>query len=258
MERVTDTDAEQERLKEHLLQPWIDQVIEGDCLPVMREMPSQSVPLIITAPPLRMKPRAGGGRSRWPTPSEYWAWQAECLQEMHRLLTQDGAIYYSHLPQTLEGRAHRADQAMRDLPLRQVIIWTTGNTPSQQRAPHEAYAGKHETIYLIAKNYHRLTDEAHALGDYWYIPQTGFDPEHPRAFPKFLPQQIIEAEAGAEVVLDPFAGVGTTACVAKSMGRRWIAIEQNTRYCMTARRRLDETRRRTAPTKNQTEADSSK
>jgi DNA modification methylase len=43
-----------------------------------------------------------------------------------------------------------------------------------------------------------------------------------------------------QVVLDPFLGSGTTAVVARSLGRRYIGIERSPRYFAMARQRLGE------------------
>lgn len=54
---------------------------------------------------------------------------------------------------------------------------------------------------------------------------------HPARFPATLPQFFIKMlTAPGDTVLDPFAGSNTTGCVAESLGRRWIAIEQNQQY----------------------------
>ena len=47
---------------------------------------------------------------------------------------------------------------------------------------------------------------------------------------------------GAQVILDPFLGSGTTAAAAKMEGRDYIGIEKSRRYCAIARRRLELTR----------------
>jgi site-specific DNA-methyltransferase (cytosine-N4-specific) len=54
---------------------------------------------------------------------------------------------------------------------------------------------------------------------------------HPARFPAALPTFFINflTERG-DKVLDPFAGSNTTGQVAESMGRRWIAVEQNRQY----------------------------
>jgi site-specific DNA-methyltransferase (adenine-specific) len=41
------------------------------------------------------------------------------------------------------------------------------------------------------------------------------------------------------VVLDPFAGSGSTLAAARAIGRAWLGIEMDERHAMTAQRRLD-------------------
>jgi modification methylase len=69
--------------------------------------------------------------------------------------------------------------------------------------------------------------------------------DHPAPFPKKLPARLMRlytyGAAGGfpgEIVLDPFAGTGTTCAVAKHMGRRFIAIDVNERYVNIARERV--------------------
>jgi modification methylase len=68
---------------------------------------------------------------------------------------------------------------------------------------------------------------------------------HPAPFPEKLPGRLIRLYTyGAtdgfegEVVLDPFAGLGTTCMVAKRMGRRWIGIDISQRYLDFASQRI--------------------
>ena len=41
------------------------------------------------------------------------------------------------------------------------------------------------------------------------------------------------------MVLDPFAGSGSTAVTAKKLGRHYIGVEQNPQYCVWAELRLE-------------------
>ena len=65
------------------------------------------------------------------------------------------------------------------------------------------------------------------------------DPVHPTVKPVGLLMRLIgwSTDVG-EVVLDPFAGSGTTLAAAKQMGRRAIGIELEERYCEIAANRL--------------------
>ncbi len=64
---------------------------------------------------------------------------------------------------------------------------------------------------------------------------------HPAVYPEFLVQELLNltTEPG-DVVLDPFIGSGTTAVVAKRMGRQYIGFEIHPDYCEIARRRVSE------------------
>lgn len=69
--------------------------------------------------------------------------------------------------------------------------------------------------------------------------------DHPAPFPEKLPARLIRlytysafGASPGEVVLDPFAGTGTTCAVAKRMGRRWIGIDVVPTYVEFARDRV--------------------
>ena len=62
---------------------------------------------------------------------------------------------------------------------------------------------------------------------------------HPCAFPEALARDhILSWSNEGDIVLDPFSGSGTTAKMAKHMGRRFIGVEINEEYCEIARTRL--------------------
>ncbi len=64
---------------------------------------------------------------------------------------------------------------------------------------------------------------------------------HPAPFPIELPHRCIQLFTyHGEVVLDPFAGSGTTCLAAKQDGRHFVGYEINTDYCQLAAARLAE------------------
>jgi hypothetical protein len=64
---------------------------------------------------------------------------------------------------------------------------------------------------------------------------------HPAPMPLALADELVLLGSWAtQVVLDPFAGSGTTALAARRLGRRSVAIELNSDYCELAATRLQQ------------------
>lgn len=74
----------------------------------------------------------------------------------------------------------------------------------------------------------------------WYI-QPAVHPEHPAVFPLELAEKVVRYYSfKGDVVLDPFAGVGTTGKAAWKLGRRFVLIEKEPRYIDVIRREIVE------------------
>jgi len=107
--------------------------------------------------------------------------------------------------------------------------------------PHRANAGlAHEGTHTI-----KLEQACHPAGrlpgSVWEVATQPFQaPEelgvdHYAAFPMEFPRRIIAGWCPADgVVLDPFGGTGTTALVAKAMGRHGISVDLSGDYCRLA------------------------
>jgi DNA modification methylase len=73
----------------------------------------------------------------------------------------------------------------------------------------------------------------------WTIANTSH-PGHPAVFPVEIPHRLIKLFSfWGETVLDPFAGVGTTAEAALPLGRRAICVDQNKKYVDEIRAKVD-------------------
>lgn len=89
-----------------------------------------------------------------------------------------------------------------------------------------------------------IHDEQYAIRnkrDVWTINTTPYRDAHFATFPEKLIVDMIKAgcpEGG--VVLDPFMGAGTTAVVARKLGRNFVGIELNEKYIKIADKRLYE------------------
>ncbi len=72
---------------------------------------------------------------------------------------------------------------------------------------------------------------------FWSMPE---NTDHPTQKPEKLLAKIILASTNkGDLILDPFAGSGTTAVAAKKLDRSFIAIESDEKYCLLAQKRLE-------------------
>jgi len=77
-------------------------------------------------------------------------------------------------------------------------------------------------------------------GDVWGIPTAKIKESHFAVFPEELPRRIILSACPENgIVLDPFAGSGTTLKVAKELKRRSIGIELNRNYLKIIKKRCE-------------------
>jgi site-specific DNA-methyltransferase (adenine-specific) len=224
----------------------------GDCLEVMRGMAAGRVDLIVTSPPYNIRNTTGGGMNNGGTGKwqpdlsrgydghsddmpheEYVSWQRACLDEMLRLIPDNGAIFYNHKWRVQDGLMQDRQDIVGHYPVRQIIIWKRSGGINFNPC---FFVPTYEVIYLIAKKDFRLAPKANGVGDVWTFPaETNND--HPAPFPLALPYRCISSTS-AKVVLDPFMGSGTTGLAARQLNRNFIGIEQSQTYFEMAQKRL--------------------
>lgn len=88
---------------------------------------------------------------------------------------------------------------------------------------------------------YRLTHPSNIWTDltvpFWSMPE---NTDHPTQKPEKLIAKLLLASSNpGDLVLDPFLGSGTTAVVAKKLGRKFVGIEQSQEYCCWAMKRLE-------------------
>jgi site-specific DNA-methyltransferase (adenine-specific) len=66
-------------------------------------------------------------------------------------------------------------------------------------------------------------------------------PHHPAVFPAEIPKRLIKLFSFVnETILDPFAGIGSTADAAVSLGRKAVCIDQSSEYVEVMRKKCQE------------------
>lgn len=231
-----------------------NKVICGDALEVMRSIPSGSFDCIVTSPPYNLRTTTSGGfhpakegRTRpyladgydgytddMPE-DEYEAWQNECLNEMYRIVKDDGgAIFYNHRWRSQNSQWQMRERMFDGIPIRQVIIWHKGPGICGN---YTCFMQAYEVIYLITKPGFRLLPNKQGYTNVWTIDKHCDVDWHPAPFPEEIPRRALDS-TGAKSVLDPFAGSGTTLAVAKRMGVDYCGIDQSRQYCDRIEERL--------------------
>ncbi len=236
------------------IEKYINQIICGNSLDVMREMPSESLDLVVTSPPYNLKNSTGNGMKdgrggKWANAAlvngyshhndcmphdEYVEWQKNCLTEMFRLIKEDGAIFYNHKWRVQAGLLQDRQDIVGDFPVRQIIIWQRNGGINFNPG---YFLPTYEVIYLIPKPKFKLAPKSNKHGDVWHFGQE-LKNKHPAPFPVKLIDRIISSTT-ADLILDPFSGSGTTAVVAQESGRNFIGIDISPEYCEMAKERLE-------------------
>ena len=107
-------------------------------------------------------------------------------------------------------------------------------------APYKTQDGKPKDWEESASGNYRLTHPSNIWSDitipFWSMAE---NTDHPTQKPeKLIAKLILASSRPGDFVVDPFLGSGTTAVVAKKLGRSFAGVEINTEYCCWAEKRL--------------------
>lgn len=204
-----------------------NQVIHGDCTQVLQTFPSNSIDLVVTDPPyfVRYRDRLGRTIANDSDPTSVLG----AFVDIHRVLKPDTfcvSFYgWSRVAAFFRAWSAAGFHAVGH------IVW------------HKSYASRcgflrahHEQAYLLVKGFPAMPDDPIEDVQPWNY--TG-NRAHPTEKAVSILVPLIESFSRPEaLVLDPFAGSGSTLVAAALCGRKYIGIELETRYCRHARRRL--------------------
>lgn len=222
---------------------FINKIIQGDCLEVMKQMPDKSVDLVVTSPPYN-KQAVGGklvkkvkyneNKDTMPE-KEYQEWQIKVLNECWRV---GNVMFYNHKIRYQNGKAiHPMEWILKTKwKLHQEIIWNrkiTGNIRGWR-----CWNIDERIYWLVKEKPKEISQELAQLTSIWDIrPETKI--EHPAPFPiKIAERCIMLGSKKNDTILDPFAGSGTTGVACMNLKRNYILIEKEEKYCEIARNRI--------------------
>lgn len=227
---------------------------QGDCLALMKQMPDNSVDLIITSPPYNLGKQHHTGNNRFKSYSQYddnmpeelyQRWQIEILNECFRILKTSGSMFYNHKNRIRDGVQIEPYKWIYSTPfiVKQEIIWQNGS----QNFDKIRFYPMTERVYWLVKD--KKTKMLNTINHHDIFTRAEWQPaktkgEFKRAFPVEMPQDIISCFPNAEIVLDPFMGSGTTGVACVNTGRNFIGIEIDAKYFEIAKKRIEETEKK--------------
>lgn len=251
-------------------------LFNGDCINLLKEIPSNSIDLVVTSPPYCMKKAYENPQDDMQTFQDQ---HRKMFDQLYRIVKSGGSICWQIGYHVSKGSVVPLDYLIYEifteknqdlvepLILRNRIIWTFGHgLNSTQR-----FSGRHETILWFTKgeNYkfnldsiripqkypgkryykgeHKGELSGNPLGknpsDVWDIPNVKANhvekTAHPCQFPAAIPLRLIRALTDVDgTVLDPFMGSGTSAVAALLANRKFIGAEIKEEYYAIACERI--------------------
>ena len=248
---------------------FLSKIIRGDSLKILKTIPEKTFDLVFADPPYNLQigkklkrpddSKVYGVNDKWDQFKnfiEYDNFCKEWLAECKRVLKDNGSIW-------VIGSYHnifRLGYILQNLDywILNDVIWRKNNPMPNFKGTR--FTNAHETLIWASKskqskytfNYQSLkclNDDLQMRSD-WTFPicngkerlKKNGKKIHSTQKPQSLLHRIILATTNKDdAILDPFLGTGTTAVVAKKLGRKYFGIEKHKKYFEAAKERINKT-----------------
>lgn len=231
-------------------------VILGDCVQILKDIPSKSVQLIFADPPYGIGKDFGNNKDVFASANDYLMWCRSWIDECMRILSDTGTMYLMSSTQYMPILDRYIDENYFII---NRLIWSYDSSGTQ---PKNKFSSSYEPLLMFThhKNTNYIFNSADILVeaktgsqrkliDYRKVPPQPYNTKkipsnvwefnrvrykmaeyenHPTQKPEKLLERIILASSNqGDAVLDPFSGSFTTSAVAIRLGRKAIGIEIN-------------------------------
>lgn len=224
----------------------INQIYNMDCLIGMKNMPDNSIDLVVTDPPYKVTSRGNPGNTGGMLKNTIFMQgkvfkynnvkPIEYIPEFYRLLKDGSHCYIMTNHINLQEMLNVATKS--NFKFVKSLIWNKGN-----KIMGHYYMSQFEYILLFRKGKGKKINKC-GTADILNIPNKKTKNEnkknlHDTEKPIELMQILVENSSQEnEIVLDPFMGIGTTAIACINTNRKYIGFELDTTYCSIAQQRI--------------------
>ena len=245
------------------MKEYINNIVIGDCLELIKNIPDNSIDLTFADPPFNLKKNYTKYEDSKEL-TDYLEWCELWIKEMIRVTKPSGSICVHNIPMWL---TYYAGFLNKHAYFRHWISWDALSKPRgnslqpahygvlfyakdrqkqkvfELRSPHK----RDRRTGFLQKDYGGKKNNLHPYGpiltDVWTdihrIKHNGFREDHPCQLPIQLLERILLLTTNkGNIVLDLFAGTGVTAAAAKKLGRKFIAFEIDENYVKICREKL--------------------
>ena len=245
-------------------------IVHGDAFEVLKTLPDSFVDLLIVDPPYNMNKVYGGKSFKKMSDNDYVMFTRQWLEDLRHTLKHDATVYvcgdwqtsliigqvlsdFLTIQNRITWQREKGRGATRNWKNAMEDIWFATVTPKtftfnvddvkmRRRviAPYKVDGAPKDWVESEDGNF-RDTFPSNFWDDisipYWSMPE---NTDHPTQKPEKLFAKLVLASSNpGDMILDPFIGSGTTAVVAKKLGRKFIGIEREAEYCACAQKRLE-------------------
>ncbi len=195
---------------------YVNKIICGDCLEVMRDWPDNCVDLVLTDPVYQ-------------DIDSY----KYLFEQSGRLLNSTGQLicYFAdiYLPEIMNLDKFGLNW------IKLIVERNVGVAGTLWK--YHCKTGCKHALWFYKSN---LPNDINWITDFYYSKPDGDNVFHTwgKNFPT-LYEMIIRHTKPNNIILDPFCGSGTTCVAAKMLGRKYIGIDISEEYCRIARQRLE-------------------
>jgi site-specific DNA-methyltransferase (adenine-specific) len=229
-------------------------VVRAQAMDVLRLLPDESIDLVVTDPPYNTGTvrKSSRGVSYADRRDDYLEWLRNHIVEIRRVLKPTGSMYV-HMNERSGAyvRCFIMDPVFGEVNHLNTIVWAFNYGGRGKKK----FPAKHELILAYAKDARKHVfnwedidrvpylapglqkDRAKALRgqvptDVWWFSIVGTRSHERTSYPtqknvKLAKRMIVASAPRDGIVLDPFAGSGTTGAAAWSVGRNFIMIDEN-------------------------------
>ena len=229
-------------------------LLQGDCLELMRDIPDESIDLVVTDCPYRIvsggctnvkrddeppgifnrrntftQRNAKSGKLFDNNDIEFSEW----LPDLYRVLKPDSHCYIMINARNLKKLQVECEKV--GFKFQNILVWKKNNA-----TPNRYYLNSCEFILMLRKGRARNINNMGSK-NVIDIPNIIGNKQHPTEKPVELMQVFIKNSSNRDdVVLDLFMGSGSTGVACVNTGRHFIGMEKDAKYFSIAKNRIEQ------------------